>query len=532
MDVVEPDTEAPGPVTHRGISAATTTSLTLGWTNPGDSDFAGVMIRRKTGTLPPTLRTRAPWWSTPALPPRYVNTGLTPGKTYSYALVAHDEVPNNASPETVIGVTDSGGPSTTSDWPQGRQGPEHQSWSPGETVIRPSNVGTIAEEWSTTETGTPVIAGTTLFVSGNDPDGSSQLKAYDLTTGATLWRKDTDSCFGQPALTPTLVVLNCGSSIRAYQRGGTHELVWDTDDTDPGQSFCRTCSSSATPSWLGPPTGWSATGSVTVSASGSSCSRRRHLGRSTSPPPATSVVVAYDDRLRALSATNGAQLWSKAGVGDLPGRHRRRLGVHEQGRRCEPLLPGHRCPRAGRCWPDSDIYRLEAADNDTIYVWNAVFDFGPPSPSVLRALRTTDGSQRWQYDVPSRIGSVAVTGNLVWLTSTDIYSQGRGSDLIALNRLTGARLKQFHFEDNMYGWTDVAFGAGKVILDQGGTFGDPCAAPTAGFGASPARSPTSRRRCYRSAGSARRSPSTSPPSTRPDPSCGRSPADRFPPGSP
>ena len=54
----------------------------------------------------------------------------------------------------------------------------------------------------------------------------------------------------------------------------------------------------------------------------------------------------------------------------------------------------------------------------TVYVWDPLFDFGPPAPSVLRALSTTDGSVRWEYDVPSRIGSLAVTGGVVWLTST------------------------------------------------------------------------------------------------------------------
>ena len=85
------------------------------------------------------------------------------------------------------------------------------------------------------------------------------------------------------------------------------------------------------------------------------------------------------------------------------------------------------------------LYRIEAGDADTIYVWEAVFDFGPPTPSILHALRTSDGTQRWQRDVPSRIGSVAVTGDLVWLTSTEIFSQERGSDLIALQPLRRLR---------------------------------------------------------------------------------------------
>ncbi|HSV38832.1 MAG TPA: PQQ-binding-like beta-propeller repeat protein, partial [Nocardioidaceae bacterium] len=120
-----------------------------------------------------------------------------------------------------------------------------------------------------------------------------------------------------------------------------------------------------------------------------------------------------------------------------------------------------------------DIYRIEAADADTVYVWEAVFDFGSPFPSILHALNTTDGSQRWQADVPSRIGSLAVTGDVVWLTSTGIFSQEHASDLIALDRSTGQQVRAIAYDDNIYGWTDVAFGAGKVVLTQGGSSGDP-----------------------------------------------------------
>ena len=73
--------------------------------------------------------------------------------------------------------------------------------------------------------------------------------------------------------------------------------------------------------------------------------------------------------------------------------------------------------------------------------------------------------------MPSRLGSVAIAGDMVWLTSTGIYSQEHASDLIGLNRATGEQRHRSSFDDNMYGWADVAFGAGKVVFAQGGSFG-------------------------------------------------------------
>ena len=117
------------------------------------------------------------------------------------------------------------------------------------------------------------------------------------------------------------------------------------------------------------------------------------------------------------------------------------------------------------------VYSVVAADGDTVYVWEAEF-VRAPCPSILHALRTSDGTQRWQYDVPSRLRDVAVTGDVVWLTSTGIYSQEHASDLIALKRSDGTSSGGQH-DDNMYGYREAAFGAGKVVVDQGGSFGGP-----------------------------------------------------------
>ena len=110
------------------------------------------------------------------------------------------------------------------------------------------------------------------------------------------------------------------------------------------------------------------------------------------------MVVAYDNRLRALSATTGAQQWA------VPGVTSSQLVVADgwvytnnlSGVSRYALASG----AAGWSVPNGNIYRIEAVDADTVYVWEAVFDFSSPYPSILHALRTSDGAERWQSDVP------------------------------------------------------------------------------------------------------------------------------------
>ena len=95
------DRTPPGPVTGLRVSGTTPTGINLAWTDPADSDFAGVMIRRAAGSTPPssptagTLVADVGFGST-----SFTDTGLTPGSTYSYALFAHDAVPNYAAAAT------------------------------------------------------------------------------------------------------------------------------------------------------------------------------------------------------------------------------------------------------------------------------------------------------------------------------------------------------------------------------------------------------------------------------------------------
>ena len=99
-----PDTTPPGPVTGLTVTGTTATSVTLAWTNPSDSDLTGVMVRRAVGPTPPGSPTAGTLVVDKAKPgATHVDTGLTPGTQYSYALFAHDGVPNYATSATVTG---------------------------------------------------------------------------------------------------------------------------------------------------------------------------------------------------------------------------------------------------------------------------------------------------------------------------------------------------------------------------------------------------------------------------------------------
>jgi hypothetical protein len=102
------DATAPGEVTGLSITDPQTgNQLDLSWTNPGDSDFAGVKISRATGGTAPGDCTVE--LADVASPGTSYNdtTGLTDDQQYSYRLCTYDEVPNFSS-----GVTGSGTPTT------------------------------------------------------------------------------------------------------------------------------------------------------------------------------------------------------------------------------------------------------------------------------------------------------------------------------------------------------------------------------------------------------------------------------------
>ncbi|SDI91049.1 IPT/TIG domain-containing protein [Frankineae bacterium MT45] len=95
------DVTAPAPVT--GMTATPgSTSVVLTWTNPTDADFTGVMIRRAAGSTPPATATAGTLVKNTSAPlTSYTDTGLAGSTTYSYALFAHDGIPNYAAAATV-----------------------------------------------------------------------------------------------------------------------------------------------------------------------------------------------------------------------------------------------------------------------------------------------------------------------------------------------------------------------------------------------------------------------------------------------
>ena len=99
---------APGPVTD-AQATPTSTSIALTWTNPIDASFTGVMIRRAPGATPPATPFDGTLVTDAAAPTTsFTDTGLTPVTQYSYALFAHNAVPQFAGAATVTATTTPG----------------------------------------------------------------------------------------------------------------------------------------------------------------------------------------------------------------------------------------------------------------------------------------------------------------------------------------------------------------------------------------------------------------------------------------
>ena len=306
-----PDTTPPGPVTGVGATK-TATTVSLSWTNPGAGDLAGVMIRRAAGGTPPATASSGTLVASVTAPgTTYVDSGLAPATQYSYALFAYDEVPNHA---TGAGVTVTTAVASTSDWDQPGHDGGHSGWAPDEQVITPANAATVGQEFTIPGDGSPVIAGGLLYTTGTTDLGTTLLAAYDLGTAAPVWQVPTNGqCSGPVAVTASVVIVNCGGKPRAYDRTGSHAVVWDVADTDPGQNVQN---------HLVVGTSLVAWSQDRVAAYRLSDGQR--VWQQLLPSGATfihdvaasgtTVVVAYDDRLRALSLAAGGQLWVRTGL--------------------------------------------------------------------------------------------------------------------------------------------------------------------------------------------------------------------------
>ncbi len=118
---------SPGAVRAAGVTAATTTSLTLQWTNPSGGGFSGVVIRRATGNSAPGFSTGTLVASTGKTVTAFTNKGLSPGTRYSYALFALGAAGSHAPGVVVKGVTNPPLKITTPALPRGTAGMTYQA---------------------------------------------------------------------------------------------------------------------------------------------------------------------------------------------------------------------------------------------------------------------------------------------------------------------------------------------------------------------------------------------------------------------
>jgi alpha-tubulin suppressor-like RCC1 family protein len=116
----------PGPVTAAAVTAVTSNSLTLEWTNPS-AGFTGVVIRRAKGTVAPGFANGTLVATTAAGATSFTNTGLAPGTEYTYALFALGAGGSPAAADIVTGQTNANLSITTEALPEGAAGLAYQA---------------------------------------------------------------------------------------------------------------------------------------------------------------------------------------------------------------------------------------------------------------------------------------------------------------------------------------------------------------------------------------------------------------------
>ena len=100
------DSTAPGKVSALTLSAKTTTSLSLTWTNPTDPDFAVVIVRRAQGLVPPaTPQAGVAVGTASARATSVTDAGLAPDTSFSYALFTRDTTGNTSTAATLTAAT-------------------------------------------------------------------------------------------------------------------------------------------------------------------------------------------------------------------------------------------------------------------------------------------------------------------------------------------------------------------------------------------------------------------------------------------
>lgn len=95
----------PGPVTAAGVTAVTTTTVSIQWTNPPGGGFAGVVIRRARGRTAPSFTSGTLVARTARAVTGITDKALAAGARYTYALFARGAAGSHAAPDVLRAAT-------------------------------------------------------------------------------------------------------------------------------------------------------------------------------------------------------------------------------------------------------------------------------------------------------------------------------------------------------------------------------------------------------------------------------------------
>src|SRR4029077_10240099 len=96
------------------------------------------------------------------------------------------------------------------DWATFRAGPAKSGANPFENVLRPGNVSTLRQAWSTGapfNSTSPAVVGGVVYLCDDSGSGPN-VYAFDVATGATLWSTTLPGCIqASPAVAHGMVYL-------------------------------------------------------------------------------------------------------------------------------------------------------------------------------------------------------------------------------------------------------------------------------------------------------------------------------------
>ena len=113
-------------------------------------------------------------------------------------------------------------------WPQFNFEPGLTGYNPFESVLNPSNVGSLTVKWSSTTgniTSQPVIANGILYVGTQ----SQQVDAYDANTGIFLWNYATEGAVTRTSAVANGIVYVPGIALYALD-ANTGALIWQVEN--------------------------------------------------------------------------------------------------------------------------------------------------------------------------------------------------------------------------------------------------------------------------------------------------------------